>query len=261
MLGLVRRDVPEDLPARERAALGFSLVGDALDVAGVAASALRCVAVASPGVLTDGRVAHFGGHGMPGWIGLDVGRLARDALGLPVIVEGDSALAALAERRIGAGRDSENFMYIYSGRRTGAAIISGGRLLRGAHGATGLIGELPELRWRELEAAAYGEGAATDVPEILGLGIAAMVLAVDPELVVVGGPSLDRLGSIIDDVQRHVARRCPVAPPVILGQFGADAVMRGAVWLALDAISAALAHAVAGQGILPRPTEVSALLG
>jgi len=261
VLGVARREVEESLPGPQRVALGVELVAEALTTAKVAASSIRCVSVASPGVITDGRVAHFGGHGMPGWIGQDLGATIRDALHLPVVVEGDSALAALAERRVGAGTSVEDFVYIYSGRRTGAAIISGGRLLRGAHGATGLVGELSELRWRELEAAAYGETPMGDEAAILGLGISALVLAVDPAAVLIGGPSLDRLGPLLDDVRREVARRCPVVPPVGLGHFGADAVMRGAVWLALDAISAALAQAVSDQGILPSPEDVGQLIG
>jgi len=260
-VGARQRAVPEDLLAADRAASGVALLGEALAAAGVPAAALRCVSVASPGVISQGRVIHFGGHGMPGWIGEDLGTRLREALHLPVVVEGDSALAALAERRVGAGRSCECFVYIYSGRRTGAAIVSGGRPLRGAHGATGLVGELPELRWRELEAAAYGEQSVDDAASILGLGISAMVLAVDPELVLIGGPYRDRVPPMLDRVRAEVARRCPVAPRVEVAEFGDDAVMRGAVWLGLDAISAALARAVSDRGVLPSPDDVSSLIG
>ena len=260
-LAATQQVLDENLPGDDRVRRGVDLLVATIAQAGVEASSVRCVSVASPGAISKGRVIHFGGHGMPGWIGEDLGRKVRDALHLPVVVEGDSALAALAERRVGAGRGAESFVYIYSGRRTGAAIISDGRLLRGARGATGLVGELPELRWYELEAATYGETAGDDTASILGLGISAMVLAVDPEVVLIGGPNLGRVAAIIDRVRDDVARRCPVPPPVRLGQFGDDAVMRGTVWLALDAVSTALAQAVSDTGILPSPADVSQLIG
>ena len=259
-LGVAARTVTEGLDGEQRVRLGVDLLDEALTTAQVEKAAVRCVGAASPGVIAQGHVTHFGGHGMPGWIGRDLAGELRTALSLPVVLEGDSALGALAERRRGAGRRDESFVYIYSSRRTGAAIVSDGHLLRGSHGAVGLIGELPELRWRELEDAAYGEAPASDDAAIIGLGIAAMILAVDPALVVIGGPHRDHIAHLLPQIQAEVRRRCPVPPRIELGAFGSDAVMRGAVCLAMDTLNAALSRAVAAGEPLPGPSALSRLV-
>ena len=260
ILASVQNPVPDDLDAASRLAAAVALFEATAVASHIEYSEIRCVAVASPGSLQDGKVLHFGGHGMPGWIGVDLGEQLRAALNLPVVAEGDSALAALAERRLGAGRQTASFVYIYASQRTGAAIVSDGRLLRGAHGAVGLVGELPELRWRELETAFYSDTPVEDSAAIIGLGISAMVLAVDPELVLIGGPNLARIEQVIDAIREEVARRCPIPPRVAMAQFGADAVMQGAICLAVDTVNAALSSAVSQGGALPQPNQVGALL-
>jgi predicted NBD/HSP70 family sugar kinase len=253
-------DLQEDLPVNRRVDAGVELFGRALGASAVAPGSVRLVGVASPGVISGGRVLHFGGHGMPGWIGTDLGGNLRRALGLPVVVEGDSALGALAEKRRGAAQDRDNFVYIYSGRRTGAAIMLDGKLRRGAHGAVGLVGELDELRWKEVEEAAYrsaGPGGAANVqaefPAVLGLGISAMVLAVDPDAVLIGGPYRDHIQAAMEEITLEVARRCPIPPTVQLGRFGADAVIQGTVCLAMDAIADGLVRLVEAGAPMPGP--------
>lgn len=62
-----------------------------------------------------------------------------------VLVENDAALAAVAERRIGRAVGSEDFVALLAGRRFGAGVVGGGRLLRGAHGGVGELGPLEHL--------------------------------------------------------------------------------------------------------------------
>jgi len=71
----------------------------------------------------------------------------RDALmadlDRPVTFENDVNLAAVAEARLGAARNVDDFVLIWMSRGVGLAVVLGGRLHRGAAGVAGEIGYLP----------------------------------------------------------------------------------------------------------------------
>src|SRR5438477_265502 len=77
---------------------------------------------------------------LPGWIGLSIAAEMEQRLGIPVRIENDANLGALAELTWGAGRDCSNFAYIKAATGIGAGIVIDGRLLRGATGTAGEIG-------------------------------------------------------------------------------------------------------------------------
>lgn len=85
----------------------------------------------------DGRLAP---HLFPRWIDVDLaGHLTRTH-GLPVRLDNDANLGALAEHWWGAGRDVEDFAYIKVATGVGAGILIGGEIYRGATGIAGEIG-------------------------------------------------------------------------------------------------------------------------
>jgi predicted NBD/HSP70 family sugar kinase len=281
---LTRVPADEEAPASDRLALACSVVDTALAEAGVARRSIASLAVGSPGVISDGRVLHFGGNGMPGWIGSDVQGFFASLFDCDVRVEGDCGLGALAEKWIGAAQPFDSVVYVLSGIRTGAAVVTDGKLQRGAHGAVGLIGELPELRWREIEDEVYGrdvykrdrpsreelfkrallndsraQAAIEDFADVLALGISAMVLAVDPDAVVIGGASSVHAHQIRDRIEDDVRRRCPIAPPVLVSTLDANAVLMGAVRLALLQIDDLLRAAVQAGDPLPQPAALPTL--
>jgi predicted NBD/HSP70 family sugar kinase len=67
----------------------------------------------------------------------------RAALDMPVYVENDVNLAAVAERALGAGRDAGSFALLWVAAGLGLAIDLGGTLHRGATGGAGEIGYMP----------------------------------------------------------------------------------------------------------------------
>ncbi|HKW59448.1 MAG TPA: ROK family transcriptional regulator [Candidatus Dormibacteraeota bacterium] len=77
---------------------------------------------------------------LPGWVGLRIASEMEQRLGVPVQIENDANLGALAELTWGAGRDCSNFAYIKAATGIGAGIVIDGRLLRGATGTAGEIG-------------------------------------------------------------------------------------------------------------------------
>src|SRR2546425_13067011 len=76
---------------------------------------------------------------LPGWVGLRIASEMEQRLGVPVQIENDANLGALAELTWGAGRDCSNFAYVKAATGIGAGIVIEGRLL---HGVTGTAGEI-----------------------------------------------------------------------------------------------------------------------
>ncbi|MFE7783816.1 ROK family transcriptional regulator [Streptomyces nigrescens] len=111
-------------------------------LAAVGAHAPHTVAVGAPG-LVDPATGRFGGTDwIPSWhVGL-VGAL-RARTGVPVLLENEVNLAAIAEQRDGAAHDRDTFVLLWLGQGTGAAVVLDGTLRRGASGGTGEIGFLP----------------------------------------------------------------------------------------------------------------------
>ena len=74
---------------------------------------------------------------LPSAVDHPVASEVSQALGLPVTTVNDATAAALAESRLGAGRGCDDFALVTLGTGIGAGLVSGGRLLYGAHGFAG----------------------------------------------------------------------------------------------------------------------------
>jgi glucokinase-like ROK family protein len=79
---------------------------------------------------------------MPAWQGHNVGEALRKRFRVPVLVDNDANLGALAERWWGAGRGIDDFTYVKVATGVGAGHIIHGEIYRGAHGIAGEIGHL-----------------------------------------------------------------------------------------------------------------------
>jgi predicted NBD/HSP70 family sugar kinase len=79
---------------------------------------------------------------MPAWKG-DTGLQALgERYGVPVHLDNDANLGALAERFWGAGRDVDDFAFVKVATGVGSGHIIGGKIYRGASGTAGEIGHL-----------------------------------------------------------------------------------------------------------------------
>lgn len=63
-------------------------------------------------------------------------------MGVPVVIDNDANLAALAEHRLGAGREHDHMIYACLATGIGGGLILNGRLYRGMHGMAGEIGHM-----------------------------------------------------------------------------------------------------------------------
>lgn len=80
---------------------------------------------------------------LPGWGGTRPAAELGSRLGLPVAVDNDANLGALAEVRLGACQGAQDVLYLKVSSGLGAGLILAGRPHRGTHGIAGELGHIP----------------------------------------------------------------------------------------------------------------------
>ena len=183
---------------------------------------------------------------LPGWYGIDAQAEMQARVGVPVRLENDANLGALAEAAFGAGQGSKDLVYLMMSSGIGAGLFLGGRLFRGVAGMAGELGHVlvdeagplcrcgnrgcletfasgpplaalvsqsrgePVSIEAMLALAADGDPGARRVLEdagrIAGRSIANLCNLLNPELVVVGG-RLAVAGDLLLDPLRESVRR------------------------------------------------------
>lgn len=180
----------------------------------------------------------------------DVGAWARERFGVPVGVENDANIAALAEWRLGAGRGASTLLMLTLGTGVGGGIVLDDRLYRGwveighvvvqaggppcqgachgrGHLETLASGSAADRAARELwgdgadahtlvERARAGDEAAraalAEIGAYLGAAIGSLANLFDPDLVVVGGGFGEAAGDLVLGPALEAARREALSP-------------------------------------------------
>ncbi|GHA93424.1 MULTISPECIES: ROK family transcriptional regulator [Streptomyces] len=122
-------------------------VADALDgavkEAGLARSDVHRVVIGTPGAFDPGTGRlRYASH-LPGWHSPTLLDELAASLPMPVEYENDVNLVAVAEQRLGAAREHEDFVLLWNEEGLGAALVINGRLHRGFTGGAGEVGFLP----------------------------------------------------------------------------------------------------------------------
>lgn len=119
------------------------MVARALDRAGIERERVAGAGIGVPGPLTYATGRTIAPPIMPGWDGVSLRERFSEALRLPVIVDNDANLAALAEYHGGAAQGVRNAAYIFLGTTgIGAGLVLNGGVYRGDIGSAGEIGHL-----------------------------------------------------------------------------------------------------------------------
>ncbi len=79
---------------------------------------------------------------LPGWDGADITTPFLNAFHVPVVLENDSNCGAVCESRMGAAQGMPDFVYINAGGGVGAGIVTQGGLWHGVTGLAGEIGHI-----------------------------------------------------------------------------------------------------------------------
>jgi len=137
------REIDVDHLATEGLDTAAELVAAALEEAGVDRDRVVGVGMGLPGPISDEQQTVGSTSILPGWVGVNAADEMARRLGLPVAVENDANLGALAEYVWGAGRGAPDVAYIKASSGIGAGLVIGGRLHRGVGGTAGEIGHTP----------------------------------------------------------------------------------------------------------------------
>jgi glucokinase-like ROK family protein len=134
------RELDVDHSAAEGLDAAAELVDEVLKDAGVARDRVLGVGMGVPGPINQVRGTVGSSAILPGWVGIDATAEMSRRLELPVQVENDANLGALAEFVWGSGQGHSELIYIKLSSGVGAGLLLGGRLYQGAGGTAGEIG-------------------------------------------------------------------------------------------------------------------------
>jgi glucokinase-like ROK family protein len=240
------REMDVDHSAKHGLDAAADFVTQVLDEAGADRGRVLGVGMGLPGPIDTATGAVQSSAILPGWVGVDARAEASRRLRMPVEVENDANLGALAELVWGAGQGKSDVAYIKVSTGIGAGLISGGRLQHGVAGTAGEIGhtvlveggpvcrcgnrgcletlasaraiaDLLSTSRREeistrrlLELAAAGDAAAQrligDAGRAIGVAVANLCNLLNPQCVIVGG-DLSGAGELLLDPLRRSVRR------------------------------------------------------
>ncbi|GAA3103576.1 putative NBD/HSP70 family sugar kinase [Kribbella aluminosa] len=268
VLHQARVEVPAEAGRRERLAAVDRCITKALTAAGGegGGASIWATGVATTG-LVDGTGKVMLSDSLPEWSGVDLGRQVRRLVPGAVRVENDCKLAALAETWRGVARYAKDVVFLLAGLRTGAGLIIDGKLHRGFANWSGEIGALPAAGWQQapthlhdwlskhpttgpdgfervfVAARAGDQGAQRAVEEYvkdLAVGASALVLTLDPQLVVIGGGFSRSADVMVEPLRRELERWCLRTPEIRVSAFADEGVALGAVRMALDEVETAI---------------------
>jgi len=265
---LAERHRDLDVNHRAKEALDFSaeMAAEVLGEVGIDRSRVIGAGIGIPGPVDRERGTAGSATILPGWVGVRIADAMQERLGLPVDIENDANLGALAELTWGAGRDCTNFAYIKAATGIGAGLVIDGALLRGATGTAGELcycgnrgcletvasgpaitrlvaegnGEAPSLA-EVIERASAGDvrcrRAISDAGREIGVAVAGLCNLINPERVIIGG-LLSSAGNILlqplrESIRRHAVQAAAERVDVRAASFVERAELLGALALAL----------------------------
>ena len=194
---------------------------------------------------------------MPGWSGFDFAEWSNKTLDLPIAVDNDAKVGALAEFHHG-GHGFDDLVYVTVSTGIGAGVISSGRLVRGASneagelghtrvsdepkvcscGRTGCLERMCSGFWIEqdhglpaVELFANDDFLAA-YSRVFARGLSHAILLYNPSVIVLGG-GVSRVGarltkSLSDNVSRELESWSHMVPVITTSTFDREGVHLGA---------------------------------
>ena len=120
-------------------------------------SALSGVGISCGGPLDSKAGIILSPPNLPGWDNVEICEIFRRKYHVPVFLQNDANACAVAEWRWGAGKDTENMIFLTFGTGLGAGIILNGRLYAGTND---MAGELGHIRMERFGPVGYGKSGS-----------------------------------------------------------------------------------------------------
>ena len=100
------------------------------------------IGIGAPGPLDPRNGIVLNSPNLVGWTNIPLRDRLSEHFGVPVFLGNDANVAALGEWRFGAGKGTDNMIYLTISTGIGGGVIADGRLLLGARGLAGELGHL-----------------------------------------------------------------------------------------------------------------------
>ncbi|MBS1536439.1 MAG: ROK family protein [Bacteroidetes bacterium] len=101
----------------------------------------RAIGIGVPGVVYDDGIVRVAPN-FPNWTNIHLKEYINQRFSLPIAIDNDANVAAIAEAELGAGKYNQHFLFITLGTGVGGCIISNGNIFRGAKGGAGEVGHI-----------------------------------------------------------------------------------------------------------------------
>lgn len=246
---------------------GFALALPRISKAlkGLTDQSVSGIGIAFPSLISEGRVIGDVGK-FTDAEDLDLAAWAEAEFEAPLVLENDARMAAIGEWQYGAARGASDVVMVTLGTGIGTGVILAGEVLRGRHGAAGILGGHMTAQvgglacpcgnigcWETLASNAslsradlpdYSHIFLSDSQESLqirkasldvwGALAVSLIHAYDPEILVFGGGVLASGESILAPIRETVRSHAwtPWGPPkIVASELGDDAALLACEWL------------------------------
>jgi glucokinase len=206
------------------------------------------------------------------WTNLKLKELLMNEFPFPVVLNNDVNCAALGERWLGSGGNSNHLFFIAIGTGVGSAIISNGELVYGHDYQSGEIAFLTsreEFENKKLNAMgehavfenkvsgtalgkhkfpteelfslySHGNQEAVNIIEDfileLSIGLANVTSLLNPETIIIGGGVSESMEVVVATIQETVNKLTPISTKIKLATLGGDAGAIGAISYAFQEV-------------------------
>ncbi len=193
---------------------------------------VTAIGIGVPSIVDVERGMVYNVQNIPSWKAVPLRERMEGRYNVPVLVNNDANCFVAAERRFGQGKHFRNVVGLILGTGVGAGLVLNGSLYAGSHFGAGEFGMIP-YNGRILEAFSGGQfflrkfhvrgeelarwaksgdpmalSAFREFGEHVGHALTVILLALDPEIVILGG-SVSKSFGLFERSMRSVLQRFP----------------------------------------------------
>ena len=117
----------------------------------------RAIGISCGGPLDETQGVILSPPNLPGWNNIPIVQILYDRFGIPAYLCNDANACALAEWRFGAGKGTQNMIFLTFGTGMGAGLILNGKLYCGTNGNAGEVGH---MRLSDFGPVGYGKAGS-----------------------------------------------------------------------------------------------------